>query len=116
MVYDKNESNNSSLITSIKYKNTKYLFTGDIENQRIKDYVENNKESYDFIKIPYHGNYQKRLNDLLEVVNPKYAVITSSFDDDKTVDSLKELRIKSYNTKNGYIDVYSDGDRISIEQ
>ena len=75
-IFDNNESNNSSLIVSIIDKNNKFLFTGDIQNARIKEYLSDYKDTYDFIKIPYHGHYMKRLDDLLETVKPKYAVIT----------------------------------------
>ena len=119
IVYDNNDSNNSSLIVSIKYGNTNYLFTGDIQNERIKDYITNNTDTYDFLKIPYHGHYQKKLDDLIEVVKPKYAVITSSTDepeDDKTIELLKNKNISYYLTRNGSITVLSDGNDIIIKQ
>ena len=119
IVYDSDESNNSSLIISIKYKNTSFLFTGDCQNARIKDYINTHKEEYDFIKIPYHGNYQKRLEDLLEVVNPKYAVITCSKsepDISDTEELLNKLNIIYYLTRNGSIHIKSDGQNINIKQ
>lgn len=113
VIYDSNESNNSSLIVSIKCDNFSYLFMGDSQNSRIKDYLSNHNEQYDFIKIPYHGNYQKRLIDLLNVVKPQYAVITcSDFEPDvtETVKLLEELSIKYYLTKDGEITVKSGSD------
>ena len=51
----------------------------DSQNDRIKDYLsEHGSDTYDFIKIPYHGHYQKKLDNLLETVKPSYAVITCS--------------------------------------
>lgn len=118
-IYDKNESNNSSLIVSINYNNTNYLFMGDSENARIKDFLKENNNTYEFIKIPYHGHYQKRLNDLLEGTKPMYAVITSSendMEDEETLDLLSELDIKYYLTRKGSITILSDGDNIKIKQ
>ena len=119
-VYDSNESNNSSLIVSVNYKNTNYLFMGDSQNDRIKDYLNNNEiDSYDLIKIPYHGNYQKKLDDLLDETNPQYGVITCSNtepDTEETEDLLSEKGVKTYLTKNGGITVLSDGDNIEIKQ
>ena len=119
-IYDKNESNNSSLIVSVKYNNTSYLFMGDSQNDRIKDYLsEHSNDKYDFIKMPYHGNYQKKLQELLETVEPKYAVITCSNsepDITKTVELLKELNISYYLTKNESITILSDGNEIKIKQ
>ena len=77
-VYEKNESNNSSLITSLFYGDTSFIFMGDAQNDRLKDFIAQNSNTYDFVKIPYHGNYQKQLDNLLKSINPQYAVITSS--------------------------------------
>lgn len=118
-IYDSNESNNSSLIVSINYGNTNYLFMGDSQNNRIKDYLSKHVDEYDFIKIPYHGNYQKRLDDLLEITKPKYSVITCSSsepDISETVELLNELKIKYYLTRNGSITLLSDGNEITIKQ
>ena len=117
-IYDKNESNNSSLIVKINYKNTNYLFMGDTENARLKDYVSEETNTYDFIKIPYHGNYLKRLDDLLKIIKPKYAVITSSNsmrESSETINTLSELGIKYYLTRNGDINIYSDGTNIIVD-
>ena len=119
-LYDSNESNNSSLIVSINYKDTDYLFMGDSQNDRIKDYLsEHSDKQYDFIKIPYHGHFQKQLDNLLEAVNPKYAVITCSNSqpvDDETIELLKQFNIDYYVTREGSITIKSDGKDIVIEQ
>lgn len=118
-IYEKNESNNSSLIVSMNYKNTSFLFMGDSENARIKDFVSNNTNTYDFIKIPYHGNYLKRLDNLLESTKSKYGVITCSSTEGCGKDTLNVLNtynIKYYLTKNGSISVLSNGKDIIIKQ
>lgn len=118
-IYDKNESNNSSLIVSVTYKDNKFLFMGDAENARIKDFVSNNNETYDFIKVPYHGHYLKRLDELFENRKLKYAVITSSvkeLEDTETIDVLNKYNIKYYLTRTGAITVLSDGTNIKIKQ
>ena len=114
IIYDNNESNNSSLIVSLTYDNTKYLFMGDTENARIKDYLDTHNETYDFIKIPYHGNYLKRLEELLEVVKPKYAVITASKTEgaeEDTINLLEQLDIDYYITSNGDITIKVDNNK-----
>ena len=113
--YDNNESNNSSLIVSVKYVNTDFLFMGDAQNSRIKDFLAQNDAKYDFIKIPYHGHYQKRLEDLLKVTMPKYAVITCSKEEPEDVETIKllmSLKINYYLTKNGSIKIVSDGNEV----
>lgn len=117
--YEKNESNNSSLIVSITYNESSFLFMGDSENDRISDYISSNTNNYDFIKIPYHGNYLKKLDNLLDVINAKYGVMTCSTDEgceDKTLEILSNYNIKYYMTKNGSISVLSNGKNIIIKQ
>lgn len=117
--YDSSESNNSSLIVSITNGENKFLFMGDAENARIKDFLSTNNETYDFIKIPYHGNYLKRLDDLLESTKPQYGVMTCSTEEgceDKTIEVLNNYNMKYYMTKNGVISVLSNGKNIIIKQ
>lgn len=119
IIYDNNESNNSSLIVSITDKENKFLFMGDSQNARIKDFLSENQETYNFLKIPYHGNYSKRLNDLLENTKVKDTVITCSSKegcDNETIDTLDKYGIKYYLTKNGSITIISDGTNIIINQ
>lgn len=118
-VYSNNESNNSSLIVSMKYKNNSFLFMGDAENLRIEEYLDNNNASYDFLKVPYHGHYQTSLDDLLDVVKPKYSVITSSDDeleDNTSLELLKSIDCDTYLTRNGSILITSNGKTINIKQ
>ena len=71
------------------------------------------------MKIPYHGNFQKKLDNLLENINPKYAVITSSEDEpeeDKMIQLLDEMGIKYYLTREGAVQIYSDKKNITINQ
>lgn len=117
--FNNNESNNSSLITTFTYKNNSFIFMGDAQNGRIKEYLKNHNEKYTFMKFPYHGNYQKQLSNLLETMQPKYTIITSSEEereDTETVNMLKNLNIKYYLTRNGALTVESNGKYINIEQ
>ena len=118
-VYEKNESNNSSLITSLVYKNNKLIFMGDAQNDRIKDFIETNQTDYDFVKMPYHGNYQKKLSELLESITPEYAVITSSEEfpeEEKMTSLLDDMGIKYYLTRSGAVDITADGESVTVTQ
>ena len=118
-IYDSNESNNSSLIVSITDGSNKFLFMGDSQNARIKDFISTNTEEYDFLKVPYHGNYLKRLEELLSTNKIKYAVITSSEEekeDNETIEMLYKYNIKTYLTREGSITVLSNGEEILIKQ
>lgn len=120
-VYEKKESNNSSLITALKFNETKYLFMGDAEDERLEDFFETElaMETYDVLKVPYHGHYQENLEALIRTLNPKYAVITSSFEemeDSETRALLEEAEAKTFLTRQGAVDITSDGTMIEIRQ
>ena len=119
IIYDNNESNNSSLLVSVIDNENSFLFMGDSQNSRIKDFIKNNTSTYDFIKIPYHGNYLKQLDNLLDNTKAKYAVLTCSFTEGcekETLELLDNYNIKYYLTKNGSISVFSNGTNIKIKQ
>jgi len=118
-VYEKNESNNSSLITSLVYGDTSFIFMGDAQKERLNDFIFDNTKTYDFVKIPYHGNYQKKLYDLLDNIEPKYAVITSSDKEpekEEMLEILKDKDISYYLTREGAVDIATDGKEINITQ
>lgn len=119
IIYDNNESNNSSLLVSVIDNENSFLFMGDSQNSRIKDFIKNNTSTYDFIKIPYHGNYLKQLDNLLDNTKAKYAVLTCSSTEGcekETLELLDNYNIKYYLTKNGSISVFSNGTNIKIKQ
>ncbi len=113
--YAKNPSNNSSLIVSVFNGDNSFLFMGDAENARIKEYLSIDNKSYDVLKVPYHGHYQKRLRELIGSVKPKYAVITSSDsekEDSETLDILENSEV--YLTRINPIILKSDGSKIDV--
>ena len=89
--YEKNPDNNSSLIVTAECGGRRLLFAGDAENARLEEFIAADPGDYDFVKIPYHGHWQKRLDDLILAVRPKYAVITSSDDEPEDPDTLELL-------------------------
>ncbi|MDD5923908.1 MAG: MBL fold metallo-hydrolase [Clostridia bacterium] len=114
-VYDENDSENSSLIVSVKYKDCSFLFTSDIMDEAIKEFVDSNNEKYDFLKVPYHGDFQPAVEDLLVNINPKYALITSSADekmDDALTSVLKQYGASVYFTKRAPVLLKCDGETI----
>lgn len=77
--YDKDPSNNSSLITTVKLGKTTFLLMGDAENARIKEFIASftRPEGMLALKVPYHGHTQGQLDELIEAVQPDIAVITN---------------------------------------
>ena len=117
--YEAKQDNNSSLIVSMKCGDTSFLFCGDAMELRLSEIIEKNIGNYDFVKLPYHGNYLENYEELLEMVRPSYSVITDSKKnpaDEGTLLILKKYNVKNYETRNGTISAITDGSEISINQ
>lgn len=119
--YAEKESNNSSLIISVTHGENRMLFTGDANNLRIEEFIKKQETNfkYQLLKVPYHGRYMESLSEFINIIQPEYAVITSSEEDreDKeTVKLLKEIGTNVLLTREGTIVVKSDGRRLEIDQ
>lgn len=128
-------SENDSLVLMITYGETRFLFTGDIEDDvqtRISDKYDNEKdEAYniDLIKMPHHGSISSRfvngtdsLYSFIRTFMPDYAVISVGQGNmyghphRETLDLLDDADVKVYRTDmNGDIIVHSDGKNVSVE-
>ena len=67
-VITENSINNNSLVCKLKYKSFSMLFTGDIEK------IAENLNSK-FLKVAHHGSKTSSINEFIEAVKPKVALI-----------------------------------------
>ena len=117
---------NDSLVLLITYGKTRFMFTGDIEeNAQRRIYSQYSNDSnkpfkVNLIKMPHHG--AKVLIRFIEVFMPDHAVISVGSGNRyghpfrNTLDLLEQARVKVYRTdRNGDIIVKSDGKTLSIE-
>ncbi|SFC61695.1 Metal-dependent hydrolase, beta-lactamase superfamily II [Ruminococcus albus] len=115
-VYEKEPSNNSSLITEVTLGDVNMLFAGDAENDRLAEFTQNNNKTYRFVKVPYHGHWQKQLQPFAQSIKAEIAVITSSDEepeDKQTVDLFKKCGAEVYTTKTDSVIVKCDGKNIA---
>lgn len=112
--------NNFSLITTITHGGNRLLFAGDIEKQRIREWLaQGTATECDFLKIPHHGVYNKALPGLIDAVSPKYAVICDSDKNPaeaKTLELLRQVNAQVMETKSGDVTVISDGLDLKVSQ
>lgn len=112
--------NNFSLITTVVHGDNRFLFMGDAEKHRIREWLSSmSSEGCDFLKMPHHGVYNKALKELLDAASPKYAAICSSKKNPaeiKTLELLREKNVQTFQTKDGDITVLSDGERLECTQ
>ncbi len=115
---ENNRDNNMSLVTMASFGSRRFLFTGDIEKDRIAQMLSYDRDwSADWIKMPHHGDYQKKTKLLLEAVLPQYAVISTSNvrpPEDKLLELLKTDNIKKYDTINSNVTTICDGENITV--
>lgn len=119
--YSEKESNNSSLIISVEHGKNRMLFTGDANNLRIEEFITKQESNfkYQLLKVPYHGRYMECLSDFVNLIRPKYAVITSSeedMEDKETVELLEAIGTEVLLTREGTIVAISDGKKLTIEK
>lgn len=114
--------NNYSLITCVTNKENRILLMGDAQKQRTEEFLDCTlaQESWDLIKMPHHGDYNKRLRDLFAKVQPRYAVFTAGAErsrvEAETLDLLKENRCSAFYTDEGAVTVTSDGVNLQVDQ
>ena len=112
-------SNDSSIVLMITYRNKKFLFTGDA-GRRTEEEILKNKYNVkcDVLKIAHHGSGTSSGNSFLNAAHPEYAVFSVSSDDiidGRILDTLEESnpKTKIFRTdENGMIICTCDGNRI----
>ena len=115
--YKKHNDNNLSLIVSMKCGKTSFLFCADAMETRLEEFMQGEKTKYDFVKLPYHGNYLDNYESFLDFTTPLYTAITCSKKNppaEKTLGLLKKRSIDVFLTKNGEINIKTDGKSVII--
>lgn len=118
-VYKSSISNNSSLAIKVQCADKTMLFTGDAEEERINELISTDGLECDVLKMPHHGRFKKNLDEFVNYVNPKYAIITASkkeHEDIETINILEDKGIETYITRDGDITIKMNADGVTIEQ
>lgn len=116
------DDNNYSLITTVTYGETRFLLMGDALKKRIGEFLTSDagEVRYDLIKMPHHGDYNKKLPELFEIAMPDYVVLTAGKErervEDKTIDLLIKSGCQVFYTDEGTITALSDGRTVTLIQ
>lgn len=96
----------------------RFLFAGDAEEARLEEVMNQTEGEYTLLKVPHHGRLAANNETFFETVNPEYAIITSSDKntEEEVVSALEELGTTIYLTREGNIQVSSDGNSIQVVQ
>lgn len=112
--------NNMSLMCRLSFGTRKFLFTGDIEKERLYQLIQDRTDhSADWMTFPHHGAYDKYEKDFLKKVAPEYGIISTGEDhlpDDSLIRYLDKKKIRYLITYNGNITTTCDGRDVIMEQ
>ncbi len=117
--YGQNEENDFSLALYMQHGENTFLFSGDAENKRMQEIIGLQLGNVDFLKYPYHGNYQALSEQFLDACQPKVSIICCSekeYADPETVAMLEKRGVDTYYTCNGVVTVLSDGKTLHCSQ
>lgn len=114
--------NNYSLITAVTNENNRFLLMGDAQKKRTEEFLDSPVagDRYDLVKMPHHGDYNKKLKELFLTARPRYAVLTADPQrqrvEEETVALLEAVRCSVFYTDEGTVTVTSDGKKIEVSQ
>ena len=118
--FEEGEDNNRSLVTMVSYRGKRFLFTGDIEEKRIKMLLASGVDlSCDWVKLPHHGSFNSQTEYLLKAVGANDGVICCSkknLEEKETVDAVSRAGMTCWITADGDITFTCDGKSIYGEQ
>ncbi len=105
--------NDLSLVVTLTNREDSYLFAGDLEKKGIAAYLDDARGTFDVLKMPHHGEWCGKTDDLVEDVSPRIAIITDGDDDPaekKALGCLEDAGVDTYRTSaDGTIVVESHG-------
>ena len=112
-------TNDSSVITKLSYRDNSFLFTGDISSKIEKEIIIQDIQS-DIIKIPHHGSKYSSSEEFIKKVSPLLAVIqvgknSYGHPTDEVLTRLSNFGIKVLrNDLDGDIQIVSNGIKYKI--
>lgn len=116
-----NDLNDSSIVLKLTFGNNSFLFMGDATSN-VEKQILNKNISSDVLKVGHHGSQYSSKEEFLDMVKPKYAVISAGKNNNyghptkETLNKLMNRNIKLYRTDmNGTIIFTSSGNGISVE-
>jgi competence protein ComEC len=115
-------SNNTSIVSRLVFKNSSFLFTGDISEKVEEDLVASNFQiKSNILKVAHHGSKTSSSDYFLEAVSPGIAVIqvgknSYGHPTEEVLSRLRKIGIKIFRTdKEGDIKIISDGNNFKVK-
>ena len=115
--------NNASVVLSLTYGNTRFLFTGDAEQFEEED-LERSGEKFDaqVLKVGHHGSHTSTTPRFLSTVHPNFAVISVGAHNrhghpaPEVIERLQQSGVTTFRTdRTGAVVCHSDGVQLRFE-
>lgn len=115
----KEADNDFSLVTKVTYGDVSFLFTGDVETERLAEMFRTDVDwSATVLKYPHHGSYNKRSETLIKLVDPDYILIPDGEAKPTSEKLLAFLAERDCtvlkNTSEGTVRLYTDGGSVQV--
>lgn len=115
------EENNYSLITTVACGEISLLLAGDAEQDRLTEFLAvSGGATYDLVKIPHHGSYDKALGDLLRgSAGLRYCVVhagSAAEVEASLVTAMRSVGAAAYYTYDGDIAFATDGESMVMSR
>ena len=117
--YDKDESNNFSLVVRLEWDENSFLLAGDCEEERLAELLDAGVEACDVLKAPHHGRLDALSEEFFAAASPRWAVITSDEEepeDAEVLALLEALGARTLLTREGEITFETDGKTLRCMQ
>ena len=117
--YDRDESNNFSLVVRLEWGESSFLLAGDCEEERLQELLAEGVEKCDVLKTPHHGRLGACSGEFFAAAAPRWAVITSDEEepeDAEVLALLQALGARTLLTREGKITFETDGKTLRCTQ
>ena len=116
------DSNNTSIVAKLVFKENSFLFTGDIYKSIEKELITKETDiDSDVLKVAHHGSKTSSSEEFMKEVSPQEAVITAGKDNpyghphQEVLEILEKYGIRILRTDlDGDIKIISDGSNLAI--
>lgn len=116
-----NDTNDNSIVTKVTYKQTTYLFTGDMTTKSEKDLIKfcnehNISLKADVLKVAHHGANTSSCQEFIDSVSPMISLVTNEPKSlHPTFDVASKLGTFYTTGKNGDFYIHADCNSANIE-
>jgi competence protein ComEC len=116
--------NNSSIVMKISYGEIDFLLTGDVSTE-VENYLVNKfrtELASEVLKLGHHGSDTSTSEELLDITQPLYAVVSAGIDNryghpsSDVIERVETRNIKTLNTAiSGTIEFFTDGNSLWLK-